>query len=136
MQLKTPYDFAVKARKMGKKTISYSQSRFEPNMFLVFGTAFHETLQFYLDTMYKETAVAANNIDLNKMLKDNMASEYKKRLDETEGKHFSCQEEMSDFYSDGVAILEWFKKKRANYFSKKKYEFVSEGNLLFHITFF
>ena len=62
MQLKTPYDFAVKARKMGKKTISYSQistytncphqwklekidkeSRFEPNMFLVFGTAFHET---------------------------------------------------------------------------------------------
>ena len=100
MQLKTPYDFAVKARKMGKKTISYSQistytncphqwklekidkqSRFEPNMFLVFGTAFHETLQFYLDTMYKETAVAADRIDLKKLLKDNMASEYKKRLD-------------------------------------------------------
>ena len=75
-------------------------------------------LQFYLDTMYKETAVAADRIDLKKLLKDNMASEYKKRLDETEGKHFSCQEEMSDFYSDGVAILEWFKKKEVHTFQK------------------
>ena len=90
MILKTPYDYAVKARKMGKKTISYSQistytncphhwklekidkhSRFEPNMFLIFGTAFHETFQLYLDTMYKETAVAADRLDLNKILKEN-----------------------------------------------------------------
>ena len=89
MILKTPYDYAVKARKMGKKTISYSQistytncphhwklekidkhSRFEPNMFLIFGTAFHETFQLYLDTMYKETAVAADRLDLNKILKE------------------------------------------------------------------
>tara|TARA_R100001082_G_scaffold46397_1_gene24739 strand:- start:430 stop:1356 length:927 start_codon:yes stop_codon:yes gene_type:complete len=144
MILKTPYDYAVKARKMGKKTISYSQistytncphhwklekidkhSRFEPNMFLIFGTAFHETFQLYLDTMYKETAVAADRLDLNKILKEKMASEYSERLkNETDGKHFSCSEEMSDFYSDGVAILEWFKKKRGAYFSKKYTELV------------
>jgi len=143
MQLKTPYDYAIKARKMGKKTISYSQvskysncplswkldkidkhQRFEPNMFLVFGTAFHETFQFYLDTMYKETAVAADKIDLPKLLKDNMSKDYSERVAELDGKHFSCAEEMQDFYSDGVAIIEYFKKKRGKYFSKKYTELV------------
>ena len=68
MKLKTPKDLAIKARMMGKKTISYSQinmykgcpkqwkltyldgiKEFIPNMFLVFGTAMHEVLQKYLD---------------------------------------------------------------------------------------
>jgi len=93
-------------------------------MFLVFGTAFHETLQFYLDTMYKETAVAADKMDLGKLLKDNMAKDYSERVAELEGKHFSCAEEMQDFYSDGVAILEYFKKNRGSYFSKKYTELV------------
>ena len=58
MQLKTPKDLAIKARMMGKKTISYSQFNmfkqcphhwklayidghkvFEPSIFLTFGTA-------------------------------------------------------------------------------------------------
>ena len=39
-------------------------------MFLVFGTAFHETFQLYLDTMYNETATAADKLDLNNILKD------------------------------------------------------------------
>jgi hypothetical protein len=143
MQLKTPYDYAVKARKMGKKTISYSQiskyancplswkldkidkhRRFEPNMFLVFGTAFHETFQFYLDTMYNQTATAADKIDLSKLLKDNMSKDYSERVAELDGKHFSNPEEMQEFYSDGVAILDWFKKRRGQYFSKKYTELV------------
>lgn len=143
MQLKTPYDYAVKARKMGKKTISYSQvskynncplswklekidkhQRFEPNMFLVFGTAFHETLQTYIDTMYKQTATAADKLDLPKMLKDKMSEVYTENLKDLDGKHFSNPEEMQDFYSDGLAILEFFKKKRGAYFSKKYTELV------------
>ena len=143
MQLKTPYDYAVKARKMGKKTISYSQiskytncplswkldkidkhQRFEPNMFLVFGTAFHETLQYYLDTMYKQTATAADKLDLEQLLKDNMSKDYSERIAEMDGKHFSNPEEMNEFYSDGVAILQWFKKRRGQYFSKKYTELV------------
>ena len=143
MQLKTPYDYAVKARKMGKKTISYSQvskynncplswklekidkhQRFEPNMFLVFGTAFHETLQTYIDTMYKQTATAADKLDLLKMLKDKMTEVYTENLKDLDGKHFSNPEEMQEFYSDGLAILDWFKKKRGAYFSKKYTELV------------
>ena len=143
MQLKTPYDYAIKARKMGKKTISYSQiskytncplswkldkidkhQRFEPNMFLVFGTAFHETFQLYLDTMYNETATAADKLDLNNILKDKMSKDYSDRVAELDGQHFSNPEEMQDFYSDGIAILDWFKKRRGQYFSKKYTELV------------
>ena len=142
MELKTPKDLAIKARKMGKKTISYSQinmykgcpkqwkltyldgiKEFEPNMFLVFGTAMHEVIQTYLDTMYKTTAVKANSLELNKMLSDTMKSEYKNRVEEF-GKHFSCKEEMAEFYSDGVEILDYFIKKRGAYFSKKNTELV------------
>ena len=142
MELKTPKDLAIKARKMGKKTISYSQinmykgcpkqwkltyldgiKEFEPNMFLVFGTAMHEVIQTYLETMYKTTAVKANSLELNKMLSDTMKSEYKNRVEEF-GKHFSCKEEMAEFYSDGVEILDYFIKKRGAYFSKKNTELV------------
>ena len=127
---------------MGKKTISYSQinmykgcpkqwkltyldgiKEFEPNMFLVFGTAMHEVIQTYLETMYKTTAVKANSLELNKMLSDTMKSEYKNRVEEF-GKHFSCKEEMAEFYSDGVEILDYFIKKRGVYFSKKNTELV------------
>ena len=127
---------------MGKKTISYSQinmykgcpkqwkltyldgiKEFTPNMFLVFGTAMHEVIQTYLETMYKTTAVKANSLELNKMLSDTMKSEYKNRVEEF-GKHFSCKEEMAEFYSDGVEILDYFIKKRGAYFSKKNTELV------------
>ena len=140
MQLKTPKDLAIKARKQGKKTISYSQfnmykncplqwkltyidkiREYEPSMFLVFGTAMHEVLQHYLTTMYEKTAVAANAFDSEKMLLETMKSEYKKTIQET-GKHFSDSAEMQDFYNDGVKIIDYFKKRRGAYFSKKNTE--------------
>ena len=116
MKLKTPKDLAIKARMMGKKTISYSQlnmykgcplqwkltyidrhREYDPSMFLVFGTAMHEVLQHYLTTMYEQTAVAANAFDSNNMLKECMTSEYKKAVEET-GKHFSDAKEMQELY--------------------------------------
>ena len=143
MELKTPKDLAIKARMMGKKTISYSQmnmykncplqwklayldgiKEFIPNMFLVFGTAMHEVLQKYIHTMYNESIVNADKLDLNKMLSDTMASEYKSRVEEFDNKHFSCKEEMSEFYTEGVEILNYFKRKRGAYFSKKNTELV------------
>ena len=99
MELKTPKDLAIKARMMGKKTISYSQlnmykgcplqwklayldgiKEFTPNMFLVFGTAMHEVLQTYLSIMYSESIVNADKLDLHKMLYDTMSSEYASRV--------------------------------------------------------
>jgi len=140
MQLKTPKDLAIKARMMGKKTISYSQlnmykgcplqwkltyidkhREFIPSMFLVFGTAMHEVLQQYLTTMYEKTAVAANAHDSEKMLKECMATEYKRAVKDT-GSHFSDAAEMQEFYDEGVLIIDYFKKRRGAYFSKKNTE--------------
>ena len=142
MQLKTPKDLAIKARMLGKKTISYSQfSRYktcpkswklayidketswDPSIYLIFGTAFHETLQTYLDTMYKETAVKANELDVNKILMESMKREYKAVVEDC-GEDFSTPAELGEFYQDGVAIMEWFKKKRGAYFSKKNTKLV------------
>ena len=142
MQLKTPKDLAIKARMLGKKTISYSQfSRYktcpkswklayidketswDPSIYLIFGTAFHETLQTYLDTMYKETAVKANELDVNKILMESMKREYKAVVDDY-GQDFSTPKELGEFYQDGVAIMDWFKKKRGAYFSKKNTKLV------------
>ena len=141
MKLKTPKDLAIKARMMGKKTISYSQlnmykncplqwkltyidkyKEFIPNMFLVFGTAMHEVLQTYLTAMYKESITKADSLDLHKMLSDTMKSEYEIRVKDFDNKHFSCKEEMGEFYSDGIEIIDYFIRKRGVYFSKKNTE--------------
>ena len=141
MILKTPKDLAIQARKQGKTTISYSQINmykncplqwkltyidkirdYEPSMFLVFGTAMHEVIQTYLDTMYKESIVNANKLDLHKQLADTMKLEYKKAVDEQGGKHFSFSEEINEFYQDGIAIIDEFIRRRGAYFSKKNTE--------------
>ena len=141
MNIKTPKDLAITARKQGKTTISYSQINmykncplqwkltyidgikdFKPSMFLVFGTAMHEVLQTYLDKMYKESIVKANELDLHKLLSDTINQEYKKTVDEQGGKHFSFLKEINYFYNDGVEIIDEFKKRRSIYFSKKNTE--------------
>jgi len=152
MQLKTPKDLAIKARMLGKKTVSYSQfSRYkncpkswklayidketswDPSIYLIFGTAFHETLQTYLDTMYKESITAADKLDVNKILLDSMRTEYAKVVKEC-GEDFSNPEELSEFYQDGIAIMDWFKKKRGGYFSKKHTELVGIEMPILHTT--
>ena len=39
------------------------------------------------------------------------------------GEEFCSKDEMTEFYNDGLRILEFFKRKRGDYFSKKGYEF-------------
>jgi hypothetical protein len=143
MQLKTPKDLAIKARMMGKKTISYSQFNmykqcphhwrlsyidghkvFEPSIFLTFGTAMHEVLQEYLQTMYDTTAKAADELPLEANLKGKMATLYKESVEDNDGKHYSSKDELTEFYYDGCDIIDFFKKKRGAYFSKKNCELV------------
>lgn len=97
---------------------------FKPGIFLCFGTSFHETLQNYLEVMYNQSITAANEIDLSTYLEDRMIENYKKDLEENDNKHYTSKEEFAEFIADGVATLEWFKKNRAKYFSKKDTELV------------
>ncbi len=95
----------------------------DPSIHLIFGTSMHETIQAWLDTMYSSSVKKANEMDLNSMLRDTMANEYKKTM-AIYGKKFTTKEQMNEFYQDGVEIIEYLKKKRALYFSTKKIKLV------------
>jgi hypothetical protein len=97
---------------------------FTHNINTTFGTAFHETLQEYLTTMYTKSVAAADSMDLAKLLTENLKSEYFKALQENNGVHFSTPAELEEFCLDGIAILNWFIKRRAKYFSTKQHELV------------
>ena len=97
---------------------------FNNSIELIFGTAFHETLQEYITTMYTKTVKAADRLDLEQLLKERMSSEYRKAFEENGKIHFSTPSEMEEYLSDGIAILRWFLKRRAQYFSTKHWELI------------
>jgi len=89
----------------------------------IFGTAFHETLQLFLTVMYTDSVKQADRLDIRGLLMNSMRTEYKRAVEET-GEHFSNSIEMAEYLEDGVAILDWFRKRRSQYFSTKDYELV------------
>tara|TARA_Y100001938_G_scaffold52660_1_gene73689 strand:+ start:85 stop:912 length:828 start_codon:yes stop_codon:yes gene_type:complete len=95
----------------------------ESNIYLVFGTAMHEVIQTYLDIMYNNSVKNAEKLDLNKMLFDNMCSEFIKAK-EQDGKAPCTKEELSEFLQDGVDILDFIKTRRNQYFQKRDYELI------------
>lgn len=111
-----------------KYKLSYidSLSSDEGNIHTIFGTAMHETIQFYLEVFYNLTKKEANEIDLPALLNENLRKEFK-RIHEDANEFVTTPEEMAEFYADGVAILEWFKKPKnqAKFFLKKGWELVA-----------
>ena len=94
--------------------------RFTSSIHTVFGTAMHESMQYYLDYAYEKSFAAADrDIDLKEDFQSRYISEYQVQYKKNNDSHFSDAVEMREFFEDGVAILEWFKKKRNRYFSKK-----------------
>ena len=90
----------------------------------LFGTVMHEVLQEYVKTIYDKSINEANQLQLDEMLKNGLRDNYKKLLEESKGNHFSNQKELSEYYNDGVQILQWFKSHRADFFMKKDYELI------------
>lgn len=97
---------------------------FKPGIHLLFGNSLHETLQNYLEVMYNQSITAANEINLSEYLETRMIENYKKDLEDNNNEHYTTKEEIKEFIEDGIATLEWFKKNRAKYFSKKDTELV------------
>ncbi len=98
--------------------------RFTSSIHTVFGTAIHESIQSYLDTMYNTSTTVADQINMEDTFQANFINEYQKQYKENNGSHFSSAEEMREFYEDGVAILNWLKKRKARYFSKRGWSLV------------
>ena len=95
----------------------------ESNIHLIFGTAMHEVLQKYLEVMYYDTAKRANMLNLERTLRDKMVEQFK-LAEEEDGKPPCTKEDLQEFFIDGCNILDFFKKRRGEYFFKKNYELV------------
>ena len=72
--------------------------------------------------MYEDTVKMI--YPLQEMLLKRMKTNYSQIMGRNGGEVFVEQTEMEEFYQHGLLILEWFKKKRGSYFSKKGYELV------------
>ena len=126
-----------------KKSISYSQFAlweqcpyswkltyvdkaipFTDNIYTMFGTAMHEVLQEYLKVMYSESIVEADKLLLNEELEDRMKKIFMEIRQKNGGEEFCTKNEMLEFYNDGLKIIDFFKKKRNQYFSKRGYELI------------
>ena len=95
----------------------------EPSIHLLFGTAMHEVIQTWLEVMYHDSVKNANKLNLEQRLHDKMMELFKKGKEEY-GKNPCTLEEMKEFFQDGVDILDFLKKRRADYFSKRGYKLI------------
>ena len=84
----------------------------------------HDVLQTYLTVMYNDNIKKADALPLSSMLLHRMKHYYTGIVEDLHGEEISSKEEMQEFYEHGLAIIEWFIKKRSMYFSKKGYELV------------
>ena len=96
---------------------------FEQSIHTTFGTSFHELMQHYLTTLYTETAKAADQIDAQQYLLQRLQHNYKEGVEQNGG-HYSTKQQLAEFYEDGLAIFEWFRKKRTAYFTTKGWHLV------------
>jgi hypothetical protein len=88
---------------------------FVGNIHTLFGSAMHTVIQEYLSVMYNKSIVAAD--------KEEMVTEFTK-VKEGQDVLPCTQEEMMEFYQDGIAILQHFRKYRNKYFMKQNWELV------------
>lgn len=117
MWMKCPYSWKLNYLE-GKRI-------FDANLNTCFGTAIHDTLQFYIKTLYTDGTDSAEAINLYENFKKKFDEEIKKEKEKNEKFPF-VEEEYTDFVFDGEDILKTFcsPKNRIKYFPSNKYEFV------------
>ena len=128
---------------MSKSRISYSQfskwdkcpytwkldyvdkvETFKGNIYTLFGSALHETIQAYLVCYYERTIKEADNLPLRDILQYRMEHNYKISK-EQHGDDFDVSlEDMKEFFNDGCNIIDEFLKRKSGYFPKKNTELV------------
>jgi hypothetical protein len=95
-----------------------------PSIHTTFGTSIHEVMQDYIKVMYEESGVSADKINLEEAFQDKFTSIYKEAYTRNNKTHFSSPEEMREFFDEGVEILNFLKKNRGSYFSKRGWHLV------------
>ena len=104
---------------------------FTQNIYTIFGTAMHETIQTWLEMMYHDKVKNANELDVDQLLYDNMIKAYKTGKAINGHQHFSNSDELTQFWIDGKHILDFIRKKRSAYFSTKTMQLAGIETLLY-----
>lgn len=94
---------------------------YQASIHALFGTAMHETMQGYLDKMYNVSVKKAQEMNLIELLDDRLRKNFKREAYKHGSKDFTNSKEIEEFFYQGVDILDFLKKKRGDYFSKKGY---------------
>ena len=102
------------------KLQSVDKLKSPPGIELIFGKAMHTALQHYLKIMYEQSGAAADKEDIIGIFENNFRTEYKSGFEQNNKVHFSSAVEMAEYFEDGRAILDFFLKKRSEYFSTRK----------------
>ena len=97
---------------------------FKGNIYTLFGSALHETLQAYLVCYYERTIKEADNLPLNDILQYRMEHNYKISKEQHGDEFDVTLEEMKEFFNDGCTIIDEFLKRKSSYFPKKNTELV------------
>ena len=107
------------------KTAYINEKReYSESIHTLFGSSMHEVIQAFLTVMYNDTAKLAEQLPLEEMLRTRMKRNFENALTENGGVEFCTEKDMVEFYEQGVEILNFLRKKRAQYFSKKGYELI------------
>ncbi len=149
--VKKVWESKIKQKPSENKHISYSQlstfancnkqwywtyvkklAPYQGSIHATFGTAMHETVQTWLEVMYHKTVKEADQIDLDRLLYDNLIKAYKSAKAQNGHEHFSNQDELTKFWIDGKHILKYLKSKRRAYFSTKGTYLAGVETLLYH----
>lgn len=149
-KVKEVWESKIKQKPSENKHISYSQlssfatcqrqwyltyvknlAPYQPSIHAVFGTAMHETIQTWLETMYHGKVKDAMGMNLDQLLYDKMISSYKTTKVLNSHQHFSTPEELNQFWLDGKHILNYLKKKRGIHFSTKTMMLAGVETLLY-----
>ena len=131
------YEAATLDYAKGQKNISYSQISmfhrcphswklnykdklqvYKDSIHTSFGTSFHEVIQEYYERFYNDSVKAAEELDVEELLKTEMKKNYAIGK-ERNGEHFSTAVELQEFYEDGVNILREWKKKKGGFIQKR-----------------
>ena len=97
---------------------------FKGNIYTLFGTAIHETIQAYLVCYYERTIKEADNLPLVDILKYRLEENFKISKKQYGDEFEVSKEEIVEFFNDGIKIIEEFKKRKSSYFPKKNTELV------------
>ena len=92
-----------------------------PNINMVFGTTFHNTIQQYLKLYFDNQHT---NFNWELFYQEKYSEEYQKQFENNKDTHFSSAKELDEFYNDGKTLLSYIIENIKSLFNNKEYKLV------------